>query len=590
MIDETIVGIVLFITLILFIWGKWRYDIVALLALLSLVFLGIVPAKDAFFGFGHPAVITVAAVLVVSRGLENSGLVILIANWLRHLHATPIIQVTALTGIIAILSAFMNNIGALAILMPVALVMARENNYSPSLVLMPLAFGSLLGGMMTMIGTPPNIIIANFRVRSSGYPFEMFDFTPVGLGVAIVGILFISLIGWRLIPKRKGLVSPEELFEIETYLTELRVPEESKLQGVSIGKLEESTKSDVLVMGIVRNRQKINSPSTHEKLKKKDVLIVETDSEGMRELTESGQLELVGDKDLGKEMLKSDSYRMMEAVITPRSSIIGKHAGSLNLRWRFGIHLLAVARQGVRIRERLNKITLRSGDVLLLRGKDPEIHEALSSLGCLPLAERGLRIGAQRNIIFSTLIFAIAILCAAFSVVPVQISFVAAAVVMYMTGIIRTRELYENIDWPIIVLLGAMIPVGRALETTGGAEHIAGSIVSLAGDVHPLILVTLILTISMFLSDLINNAAAAILMAPIGIQVAQEIKASPDPFLMSVAIGASCAFLTPIGHQSNALVFGPGGYKFQDYWKLGLPLEILIIIVSIPLLAHFWPL
>lgn len=590
MIAQTTVYLVLLLTLILFILGRWRYDIVALLALLSLTVFGIIPPKEAFLGFGHPAVITVAGVLIVSRGLENCGLVDLLATLITKIKAGPLIQIFTLTALIAILSAFMNNIGALAVLMPVGIMIARRNEFPVSVLLMPLAFGSLLGGMVTLIGTPPNIIIASFREDALGTPFHIFDFSYVGLGVCFVGVLFTSLIGWRLIPSRKGVAASDELFEIESYLTEIIVEKKSPVIGKSVGELEKSLNHDMLVLGIFRKKEKINNPSRYETLKSGDILLVETDSDGMKKLTDKEGLSLVPDAKISADLLKADDIIMTEAVITPRSGVKSRKAANLNLWARFGVHLLAVAREGVRLRKRMNAITLRAGDILLLRGSEIGIQETLSELGCLPLAERRLMIGAPRRIIFASLLFVSAILSAALGFIPIQVAFAGAAVGMYLGNIIKAREIYLNIDWPIIVLLGAMIPVGQALETTGGAQKIADSLLMLGGYTNPIMMLTLVLIVTMFLSDVINNAAAAILMAPIAVKLANGMYVSPDPFLMSVAIGASCAFLTPIGHQSNALVMGPGGYHFGDYWRMGLPLEILIVIVSIPLLLAFWPL
>jgi di/tricarboxylate transporter len=590
MLQQTIVYIVLAVTLVLFFYGRWRYDVVALLSLLALTIFDIVPPKDAFLGFGHPAVITVAAVMVVSRGFENSGLVELIVNFIMKLNAGQTVHILLLTSLIAILSAFMNNICAIAILLPVGISIAKKNEFPVSNLLMPLAFGSILGGMVTLIGTPPNIIIANFREEVVGQPFQIFDFSHVGLIVCALGVLFVALIGWRLIPHRKGLLSQDELFDIEKYLTELQIAAKSSLEGKTIQQMEKSIANDLNVLGIIRKNDRINNPSQYEELKKGDILLIETDSEGIKQLTDLKGVKLVSDTKIGMELLKSDEIMMTEAVVTPRSGIRNRKAANLNLWARFGVHLLAVAREGARLKDRLNSIVLRTGDILLLRGEEAGVQEAITTLGCLPLAERRLQIGAPNRVIVALAIFAMAIGCAAIGLIPVQIAFIGAATAMYLVKIIKLREIYLNIDWSIIVLIGSMIPVAHAMETTGGADQIAASLLLIGGDSSPAFILTLLLIATMCLTDVINNSAAAVLMAPIAIKLANGLQVSPDPFLMCVAIGASCAFLTPIGHQSNALVMGPGGYRFNDYWKMGLPLEILIVIITIPLLLYFWPL
>lgn len=589
-IEQWIIFGTLLLTLALFITGRWRYDIVALLALLIVTLTGLIPVERAFTGFSNPAVITVAAVLVLSRGLQNSGIVEWIGQWLARLKGGITVQLFALTGIITVLSAFMNNVGALALFLPVVLELARKKQLRASALLMPIAFASLLGGMTTLIGTPPNIIVSSFREQTGAEPFGMFDFSPVGIGVAIVGLLFISLLGWRLIPDRRGKTSITNLFEIENYVTEVRIPENSKLVGKSLREVPDFSKAETIIIGLVRNRERRLEPSARTILRAEDILILSSDTENIKKLVEDAGLELVGSEKLGQSDLESEDISLVEAVVMPNSMMLGGTARSLNLRAAYGVNLLAVSRQGQMIRRRLDRIRFRNGDVLLLQCHSEMLKETVETLGCLPLAGRGLRIGQTRKMLIALLIFGAALLASAFGLIPVQISFVAAAVLMIITRILTLGEAYQSIDWPIIILLGAMIPVGEALETTGGAQLIADSLLSLSAMMPAAGTLVIALIATMFLSDLVNNAAAVVLMAPIGIRVAQGMGVSTDPFLIAIAIGASCAFLTPIGHQSNTLVMGPGGYKFGDYWRMGLILEILVVVVAIPLILIFWPL
>ena len=590
MIEQLIVFSVLLLALILFVWGKWRYDVVALLALLVVTVTGVIPGDQAFNGFGHPAVITVAAVLVVSRGLLNSGVVDEIAQRLARVGDRPIMQVATLAGLVTFLSGFMNNVGALALMMPVTIRMARKSGHSPSLLLMPLAFGSLLGGLTTLIGTPPNIIVATFRARNDLEPFRMFDFTPVGLGVALAGLLFIVLVGWRLVPTRQGQASRREIFQIENYLTEVRITEESSLVGRSLRDMQLTSDMEVVVVGLVRGDRRIPAPSSYEPLRADDILVVEASSEDLEAFTNAMDLELEGEKKSTREALQSDAVSIVEAVVRPGSPIIGQTVRTLNLRWQYGVNLLAVSRQGARLRDRLTSVRFQAGDVLLLQAPTGSLTEVLSTLGALPLAERGLDLGRPRRIVLSLGIFGAALVTAAAGLLPVQVAFVAAAVAMIVANLLTLAQAYDSIDWPIIVLLAAMIPVGQALEISGGADLIASQILNVAHGVSPATTLVIVLVGTMFLSDLVNNAAAAVLMAPIAATIADGLGASADPFLMCVAIGASCAFLTPIGHQSNTLVMGPGGYRFGDYWRMGLLLEIVVVLVTIPLVLRFWPL
>ena len=562
---------------------------VALFALLAVYFSGTVPTDRIFLGFAHPAVITVAAVLVISRGLQNSGLVDFIARGMLRIGKRPTLQIAALTFLVIVLSGFMNNVGALALLMPVAIHMARKAQHSPSIMLMPLAFGSLLGGLLTLIGTPPNIIIGTFRGSTNIPPFSMFDYTPVGLCVALIGMVFIIL-GWKLIPVRKGQASSEEMFHIEEYTTEVRIPEDSKFVGKPLNQLEALGEGDVAIIGLIRGNRRFLAPSGFETIWANDLLIVEASPESLKSFVDIAKVELVGnDEEIGK-IIKSEEVSLFEAVVAPRSQIVGRNARSLHMRWRYGINLLAVARQGERLKERLARIRFEVGDVLLLQGPSENIQDTLSTLGCLPLARRELRLGQKRRIILSIVIFGIAIALTVFGLLPVDVAFTGAALAMVLFNLLSINDVYRSIEWPVVVLLGAMIPLGEAMYNTGGAMLIGMKIAEVKMLFPPSVILGLLLAISITLSNVMNNAAVAVLMAPIAVSVANELTASPDPFLMTVAVGSSCTFLTPIGHQSNALVMGPGGYHFGDYWRLGLPLTIVVMLVTVPVVMHFWPL
>lgn len=588
-IQQLIIFAILILTLVLFIQGKWRYDIVALLALILGTISGIIPFDRAFLGFSNPAVITVGAVLILSRGLQNSGVVDLIGERLSRLKGGIIVQLAALTTITALLSAFMNNVGALALLLPIVLGLSEKKNISPSKLLMPIAFASLLGGMTTLIGTPPNIIASSFREQVTGQQFSMFDFSPVGVSVAAAGLLFIVFIGWRLIPLRETGDTSGTLFEIENYLTEVLVTGNSRLTGKSIKDINDFSNAQTVIIGLIRGDERRMEPSIYTVLQPDDVLILSSDAENIKKLVESSGLLLVGSKDITSSDLQSDEAMIVEAVIMPDSKLIGGTARSLNLRGSYGINLLAVSRQGRVIRRRLDSIKFRIGDVLLLQSYKQTFKESLDVLGFLPLAGQKLSLNKQGKIFTALGIFIGALVISALGFLPVQIAFITAVFIMIITGVVSLSDAYESVNWPIIILLGAMIPVGEALETTGGALRIAGILLHISQNFSPGILLAFTLVSTMFLSDLVNNAAAVVLMAPIGISVAQGIGVSVDPFLIVIAIGASCAFLTPIGHQSNTLVMGPGGYKFGDYWRIGLLLEVIIALVAIPLVMYFWP-
>lgn len=581
--------IILGLTLVLFITEWVRYDIVALLALLAVIFTGLIPNSRVFSGFSNSAVITVAAVLVLSRGLQNSGLVESIGEQLVKVKGGTMIQVGLLTSLVAVLSTFMNNVGSVALLLPVALYIARKKEVPASALLMPLAFAAHFGGMITLIGTPTNLIVSSFREQSIGIPYQMFDFAPVGIGITLVSLIFIILVGWRMIPKRKGQTSVKELFDIQDYVTEVELTEDSKLVGERLSEISKYTENGVNILSLIRNKEKRMAPAPQTKFKAGDILIVQCNTKDLDDLVSNANLTLVGSKRIDREDLVTEEMTLIEAVIAANSPLVNDSAATIDLRRRYGVNLIAVFRQGSQLRDRLDRIQFKAGDVLLLQGHPQTTSEALTALLCLPLAERDLRIGHPKNIVLSLIIFIVAVLLAAFHVLSVAVAFVAGAVAMILANQVSLREAYESINWPIVVLLGAMIPVGEALETTGGAQLIAGLIAQIGTQMSPAWILAIIMIVTMFLSDLVNNAAAVVLMAPIGINLAEGLGGSVDTMLMAIVIASSCAFLTPIGHQSNTLVLGPGGYKFGDYWRLGLLIEIIVIVVGVPLILMFWP-
>ena len=592
--DEFVVFGVLLAALVLFVTGKVRYDIVALGALLILTVVQIVPAADAFRGFGHPAVITVGAVLVLSKMLESSGVIDVLERWFTHVGQRLTVQIASLSGLVAVLSAFMNNVGALSLLMPLAVRAANTARRPYSPYLMPLSFASLLGGLTTLVGTPPNIIIATFRQEAVGEAFGMFDFTPVGAAVAIAGIVFIAAVGWRLIPSRRPQSSLSDAIDISVYMVEVRVTQNSRFAGRLVRDLEELAGEDVAIVGVIHRGTAYGAPSSYQIIDVGDVFIIEIAQEDLNAFMLDSGFALEIFRDLRSDVeqsVEADDVTLLEAVVMRNGLADGNTARSMHMHARFGLNLLGVSRRGTRRVSRLSQVVLQVGDVLLLQGKTESVQNALPSLGVLPLAQRDLQVGqTPRRLIVPVSVFVGALLLTVFGVLPIHISLPGAVVVLLVSRFLSLQAAYQAVNWPIIVLLGAMIPVGEALETTGGALRIAAMVTELGDALPAWSMVMLILVITMLLSDWINNATAVILMAPVGLGVAAAIGAAADPFLMAVAIGGSSAFLSPIGHQSNTIVMGPGGYGFGDYWRMGLPLDIIIVSVATPLIVLVWPL
>ncbi|SDX61630.1 SLC13 family permease [Roseicitreum antarcticum] len=701
---QVLIFAILVATMGLFLWGRLRHDVVALAALMACVLAGLVPAADAFAGFGHPAVITVACVLVLSKGLQNTGAVDWLARSILPRDAGRLISTAALMGLGAALSGFMNNVGAMALLMPVAVQLAKRLDLTPGQVLMPLAFGTILGGMTTLVGTPPNLIVSGFREQAGLGPFAMFDFAPVGVAVALLGVLFIAVVGWRLVPARTSATG--EGFETGAYMTELRVPGESKAVGLTLRAFErEIEDSEAQIVGLVRNQVRMTAPHGGRRIRAGDILLMEADVGALAEAVSVFGIQLeeqvsaaeeaeaaprdgkagkarakadatgvagrvtregataeqataddaaaedVTPKDVaagtlaGENAVMEDGARagmgdtfqnarskaraaneeepgkvpsttsdadskpeskpeskpdpkpdreddivLREMAVLPGSTIVGRSASDLQLRTRYGLNLLAIARVGHPPRARLRTVRLKSGDLLLMQGATEAIGAFINDTGCVPLGARELRIPDKRMAIIAGVIMLGAIAIVTLGLLPAAAAFALGLLASMLFRTVPPRQVYTAIDWPVIVLLAALIPVAGAMQTTGAADLLARFLVDMIAQGNPVAALAVVLITTMFLSDVMNNAATAAVMCPIALGIAAALGVNPDSFLMAVAIGASCAFLTPIGHQNNTLILGPGGFRFGDYWRLGLPLEALVVAVSMPLLLLVWPL
>jgi len=591
-IDQITIFAILFMALVLFVWDKWRYDIVALFVLFVSVIVGVVPAEKAFTGFSDPVVTTVAAILIISAAIGRSGFIDLVMKAMGRVIDKPKMQITLLVAMVMVLSAFMNNVGALAVFLPIALTFARKANRKPSELLMPLSFGSLLGGLITMIGTPPNLLISRIREDMAGEPFQMFDFAPVGLGLCALGLVYLSF-GWKLLPtNRQGKPSAEDSFAIEDYISEVLVKEDSTIVNKMISTVEGMVEGDLTIYALIRGNDRRPTPSGLTVVKEGDILLLRSDPVSLKSLVDIAKVELIGSKETADIPLTSDDVGTVEAVITSDSELVNATARQLALRSRFGVNILAIRKQSARGKagRRLSTTQFHSGDVIVLQGNMDVMPQTLADLGCLPLAERNLMLGRPKQLYVPMLILSIAVLLTIFGVMPISIAFLGGVLALAIMRIMRLNEIYEAIDWPVIMLLGAMIPVTQALQTTGGSELIAVAIASVSEGFPAYAMVGLIILASMLVTPFLNNAATVLLMAPIAGSLAYKMGVNIDPFLMAVAVGTSCDFLTPIGHQSNTLVMGPGGYKFNDYWRLGLPLSIMVLVAGTALILMIWPL
>ena len=573
----------------LLLWGRFRYDIVAFSALMVGVVLGVVPQKDAFAGFGHPATLVVALVLVVSAGLVRSGAVFLITRTLVDASRSLGAHITLMGAIGGILSAFMNNVAALALLMPVDVQTARKAGRSPSLSLMPLSFATILGGMVTLIGTPPNIIIAAIREESLGAPFKMFDFAPVGGIAAIAGMTFVALVGWRLIPPRDDSSSTSD--DLAEYIAELTVPEDSKHIGNRLSELEaEAEKTDVAILGLIRDGKRHYGQARNTTLKAGDALVLEATPDALDEFRTTLNLALSDIERTERLNAAGEGVEIIEVVVKDTSRLVDRTAEAVGLAWRQSAVLMGISRGDTRIKNQVRKTPIQPGDILLLLVPRNRGHDVTDWLGCLPLADRGLAVTENNKVWLAIGMFAGAVIAASLGLIYLPVALGLVVIAYVLTRIVPLSELYTHIEWPVVVLLGSMIPLGAALKTSGGTELISGALLGWTAGMPAWAVLTVLMIVTMTLSDVLNNTATTIVAAPVGIQMAQSLGVSPDPFLMAVAVAASSAFLTPIGHKNNTLILGPGGYSFGDYWRMGLPLEIIIVAVSIPAILVFWPL
>ncbi|MEO5721507.1 MAG: SLC13 family permease [Chthoniobacterales bacterium] len=599
--DQILLFALFGVVLGLLLWGRFRYDVVAAAGLMCGVVLGLVPENVAFSGFSNPAVMIVALVLIASRAFENSGALGLLTKIAANEKRSAAAHIAVIGGIGAALSAVINNVAALAMLMPVDVQAARKAGRLPGLTLMPLAFATILGGMVTLIGTPPNIIASAVRAQKLGAPYGMFDFTPVGGAVAIAGVIFVALLGWHLVPRHKD--RPAELDPSE-FLAELLVPEESKLAGrVGVELDEETEKADVRLVGLIRDGKR--HPARARRIQPGDRLVVEGSTEAIaafikaldlqkpKDEEEPAQSEKTATAEEGEPAPKDETFHgpeIIEAAVRSDSYLVGRSAISMSMRPRFGITLLGIARAGKISRERISDRRIEAGDELLITGQPASSPRTLEQLGLVAVNHTSVAPFRPLNAAITIGLFVAAIAIATLGYLSFTVAIAIAVVAYVALGLVPAGELYHQVEWPVVVMLACLLPLGTAFEEVGGTALIANSIVDLTQGYSAVVALVAIMAVTMMLSDVLNNVATMVIPGPIAIDLGQQLGANPDTFLMGVAIAASCAFLTPIGHKNNTLIMGPGGYRFADYWRMGLPLELVVLAVAVPMLLWVWPL
>ena len=578
------------LTIVAFIWGRFRYDLVALAALVAGLVVGVIPAEAAFDGFRNDITVIIAAALIVSAAFSRSGVVEWLLGRVIPRLKTERSQVPVLTVVVTLLSMLTKNVGALAIMLPVALRVCRKTGTPPSRLLMPMAFGAMAGGMVTLVGTSPNIIVAGVREDLIGQPFQMFDYAPVGLALTAAALVFLAF-AYRLLPKdRRGAAEMSAALASNAFSTDARAPDDWALEKMTVSGLAEAGGGEVEILTVVRDGQRITRPRGNVVVRRSDLIVIQGTAEALARFVSRTQLVLASEHRAPPTDEPGEEIDVVEAVVGPNSPLLDRTIASSNLHGTYGVNLLGVSRSGRQMTQQLRNARLRQGDIILLQGAENRLPDALSELDLLPLAERQVGLGSVRKRFMPALVLATAMLLVGFQLVPVAVAFFGAAVVIVMLGGLKMREAYNALDGPLLVLIAALIPVSAAIQETGGAELIANALSGLFGGIPGLAAVAALMFAAMAVTPFLNNAATVLILAPIGATLATQLGYRPDAFLMAVAVGAACDFLTPIGHQCNTLVMRPAGYRFADYPRLGAPLSLLVLVAGPPLILAVWPL
>ncbi|MCH9631733.1 MAG: hypothetical protein S4CHLAM6_00500 [Chlamydiae bacterium] len=566
--------------LILLVSNKLRYDIIALLLLSVSLITGVVPLDMAYVGFMNPAVTSVACIMVITRALIHSNILYLFTNKTSHLMKSQVGHITILVLLTTFFSMFMNNVGALSLVLPIAVKTADEMNHSRSAVLMPMAFGAGLGGLCTSFGTPPNLIISNFRREALSAPFSVFDFTPVGLTVTVVGVLFLILFGWRLVRKKGDLVKTKK--NSDQYICEVILKENSPIIGKTLNEVNQKDHFPFKIFDVFERGEVCKN--SKRKFEQHDRLMINMQVKDLESLVHKYKVQF---RLLNHPEHKE--YHFVEAVVVKGSRLIGRELKDLNLSGRFDFNIIGVRQSEEEKEHLLEKKSLQAGDAVIIATKQEKLNKHTNYLGLLlvnwldPIKE------IEFKNFLPLIFFLFTITLNILKIIPLPVALGFSVLLIILTKALPLRLLYESVNWPVIILLAAMIPIAQSFQSTGGAELISNLFVNVFCKCHPIVLLSLIMLITIFLSDLINNTATALIMAPIAIDVAKSASLSIDTFLMAVAIGASCSFATPIGHQNNVIIYNIGKYKFSDYLRLGIPLEFVVFGVALLSLLYFWP-
>jgi di/tricarboxylate transporter len=580
----------LIIAVILFATEALPIDLVALLVMAALLITKIITPQEGISGFSNEATVTIAAMFVLSAGLFNTGAVNFIGVWLAKVGKMNfwLALATMMIGTAAV-SAFINNTAAVAIFLPIVVGMAREIKVSPSKLLMPLSFASMFGGICTLIGTSTNILVSSIAERYGQPPFRMFEFAPLGLAMFAIGLLYMMLIGVRMIPDRRRGDDLTKTFGMGHYLTEIVLRPGAKSVGQTVGDSPLVADLDLDIIDVHRGGAPLRPLTSSTLLQANDVLRVRCNVEKVRKLQEREGIILRSDTNLWERDLESDEATLVEAVIAPNSVLEGRTLAQVQFHHHFGATVLALRHRGEVMHENLEQTPLRSGDVLLVRIKSDNLEELKRDPAFVIVSEVGLPEFRKRKIIPAVAIVAGVVVLAALNLLPIMVSAIIGCILLVLTRCITMEEAYKGIDWKVIILLAGVITLGTALEKTGAAHLTAELILSTVGGWGPIATVSVLYLLTFLLTAIISNTATAALLAPIAIAAAESLGVDSRPLLMAVTYAASASFMTPVGYQTNTLIYGAGQYKFADFLRVGTPLNLLFWIMATFLIPYFWP-
>lgn len=581
---------IILMAIILFATEKLRVDLIALLVLLAVSITGLVSGEEVFMGFANPAVITIWAVYIVSGGLFKTGIADIIGSVILRLSgASEVRLIIVIMLTCGTMSAFMNNVGAVAVLMPAVIGISRKTNIPVSKLLIPLAFSSLLGGKMTLIGTPANILAQGILVARGLPAFGFFDITPMGALVLATGIIYMVLIGRHLLPVRETASEPLSSSQLREYISDVQVTTESGLVGKNLYESDLGAKFDLMVLSIIRGGEPLSGLHRDVVILQDDHLILKGSAQNLIDARSSLNLSIHTGHDFELADLDTEQSHIFEATLAPRSTMVGRTLNETRFRDRFGFTALAIWRQGAVITDHLRDVELSFGDALLLQGPPGRVRALQDGSEFLVLEPLEIERNRQNKAPIAAGIMLLVILLAMLTDLGIATSMVIGSVLMVLTGCLSMDEAYESIDWRTVFLVGGMLSLGIAMENTGTAQYLADLLLGALGDYGPYGLLAGIYLLSALITQPMSNAAAVVLIVPIAIDTALGLGVNHLTFTMAVVIGAATSFITPVGHKANVLVFGPGGYRFFDYTRVGILLTVALFIVSMIFLPIFWP-